>query len=261
MANGNESQTSGEGRITPAPMDSKPTATWGQLQEWDRWSTVRRLPKRLRELCETEAGNVFIGGGYIRSCVSGEPVNDIDVFAKNADESKRLVEKLGGDVQHDKTKNAYTMTIDGIHTQFIHRWGFEHPQQCAESFDFTIAKAIIWFGTAENERYPKWLTLCDSRFYADLAGRRLVYTSPVRNEDAGGSLLRVLKFYQRGYRIPLDSMGAVVARLMQGVRRESVDIGDEVKLGKVVTGLLREVDPLIDPFASAHIETVGKLEL
>ena len=48
----------------------------------------------------------------------------------------------------------------------------------------------------------EYVGLCNIRFYPDLAARRLVYTSPLRNEDAGGSILRVLKFYQRGYRIP-----------------------------------------------------------
>ena len=34
-------------------------------------------------------------------------------------------------------------------------------------------------------------------FYPDLAARRLVYTAPVRDEEAGGSLLRVRKFIER----------------------------------------------------------------
>lgn len=227
---------------------------WPVLQEWDRWSTVRRLPKKLRELCEAEGALVFIGGGYIRSCVNGEPVNDIDVFTKNAEESERLSNKLEAPVY--KAPNSYTLTLDGIHVQFIHRWGFETPQDCVESFDFTIAKAIIWYDKGAG----KWLTLCEPRFYGDLAAKRLVYTSPMRNEDAGGSLLRVLKFYQRGYRIPLDSMGAVVARVLQGIKTDQVNMSDEKMVAKVVTGLLREVDPMIDPFASAHIDTLTKID-
>jgi hypothetical protein len=81
----------------------------------------------------------------------------------------------------------------------------------------------------------------------------------VRIEEAGGSCLRVLKFYQKGYRIPLNSMGAVIARLMSAVRIEDVrsfndkNAWDEEKLAKVITGLLREVDPNIDPSHIAHL--------
>jgi hypothetical protein len=103
----------------------------------------------------------------------------------------------------------------------------------------------------------------------------LVYLQPIRNEDAGGSMLRVLKFYQRGYRIPIDSLGQVISRLMTGVdisrihtEQKKFDkdseipglVFDEQQLSKVVTGLLREVDPLIDPAHVSHLpatEAVG----
>jgi len=87
----------------------------------------------------------------------------------------------------------------------------------------------------------KWLSTCSKRFYSDLAGKRLVYLSPIRNEDAGGSLLRVLKYYQRGYRIPLNSFGAVLARLLFSVRNRN-DMTEE-EMASVITALLVEVDP------------------
>lgn len=241
--------------LTTELLDEQPIdkAKWPQLQEWDRWSTVRRLPNALRLMMEAEAGKVFIGGGYIRSCVSGEPVNDIDVFTTSAAESERLSKEISADVH--KAPNSYTLILDGTHIQFIHRWGFTDPRVCIESFDFTVAKAIIWYSLTDR----KWMTMCEPRFYGDLAAKRLVYTCPQRNEDAGGSLLRVLKFYQRGYRIPLDSLGAVVARIVQGIKPNQCNITDEKAVAKILTGLLREVDPAIDPFANAHIDTITKL--
>ena len=98
--------------------------------------------------------------------------------------------------------------------------------------------------------------MIDDRFYADLAAKRLIYRSPLRNEDAGGSLLRVLKFYQRGYRIPLNSLGAVIARLVNAVDEEKIGAfagNHEQKLAKVLTALLHEVDPAIDPEHIAHL--------
>jgi hypothetical protein len=79
---------------------------------------------------------------------------------------------------------------------------------------------------------------------------------------AGGSILRVLKFYQRGYRIPLDSLGAVIARLMKPVDFDKI-IGrtdQEDQLAKVLTGLLREVDPNVDPTHEAHLPAEDKIK-
>ena len=75
-----------------------------------------------------------------------------------------------------------------------------------------------------------------------MAAKRLVYLSPVRSEDAGGSILRVLKFYKRGYNIPLDSLAAVIGRLNSGVDHRATH-GDPAQYEKVILGLLREVDP------------------
>jgi hypothetical protein len=138
--------------------------------------------------------------------------------------------------------------------QIIHRWTYERPEDLIESFDFTVAKSVVWFDGKE------WKSLTHDDFYADLAAKRLVYTKPQRNEDAGGSLLRVLKFYQKGYRIPLDSMAAVVARLVMGVDMTKLDgvsaqLGStkEETLGVILSSLLYEVDPLQDPQHLFHL--------
>lgn len=158
-----------------------------------------------------------------------------------------------------KTDNAYSVTKTvKLMTQFIHRWTYKDAEQLLASFDFTIAQACFWWDGL------KWASLCSDRFYTDLASKRLVYTQPQRNEDAGGSMLRVLKFYQKGYRIPLDSLGAVMARLIMGVdgelrKGEWNNSGQEEKQwGKVLTGLLREVDPNIDPRHVAHLPSMVK---
>lgn len=240
---------------------------WTELNEFDRWACVRRLPQHLRTLMEKRGRTVFVAGGYVRSCVSGEPVNDIDIFVSDAEQAQNLACALyTGDntscahyLYEDKNKgagprqtpNSWVLTNGGHNIQVIHRWSFLTPQECAESFDFTIAKSAIWWDGS-------WKTICHPQFYADLAAKRLVYTSPQRNEDAGGSMLRVLKFYQRGFRIPLDSLGAVISRLISGMTPEQLSSG-EWMCAQTITGLLREVDPLVDPFAAAHIDTPGEL--
>jgi len=222
---------------------------------------VRRLPKPVVALLKAHPGAVFIAGGYVRSRVTGEHVNDIDLFVSSAEDAKRFaLEVAGGDEKRlHITPNAITIKRISPTVQFIHRWTFAAPSDALASFDFTIAAAALWWDGS------RWQSLCDPDYYADLAAKRLIYRKPSRNEDAGGSMLRVLKFYQRGYRIPLDSLGAVVARLVQGVRPGTLPMGRsdgdmEAAWGMVLTGLLREVDPAIDPDHISHLPSVAGVE-
>ena len=219
-----------------------------ELNKFDLHYAVQRLPKPLKDLLKQEIwhGKVFIGGGYIRAIVAGEKLNDIDLFVSDAKVAEvvalALCEK--GRTPY-KTDNAYTIKVWGETVQIIHRWVFDTPEAISESFDFTVCCAVIYHGQ------HGWHSFCDPEFYPDLASKRLNYRNPVRNEDAGGSMLRVLKYYQRGYRIPLDSLSDVIARLIEGVNWEIVDSGG-MELSKVICGLLREVDPLIDPEHLMH---------
>ena len=226
-----------------------------QLLTEDLVWCVRRIPTLLRKLMKERPNKLVVAGGYIRSCIANEEVNDIDVFSPSAEEAQLCVSILklaGPDVLRIvKTENALTNCMKPYPVQFIHKWVYAKPEDVIPSFDFTIARAAIWYDG------KNWVSLCNDRFYPDLAAKRLVYCSPIRNEAAGGSLLRVLKFYQRGYRIPLDSMGAVISRLVRAVDMQTIASHpkeeQEEQLAKVLTGLLREVDPNIDPEHIAHL--------
>jgi hypothetical protein len=100
----------------------------------------------------------------------------------------------------------------------------------------------------------EWRSVASERFYPDIAGE----------EAAGGSMLRVLKFYQRGYRIPLDSLGAVITRLVDGVDFEKVFGVKSVEIAtlhfeRIITSLLQEVDPMIDPDHIAHLPSADEV--
>lgn len=225
-----------------------------ELDHHDLSFAVLRLPYKLKEIMKdpTWQNAVFVGGGYIRSVVSGDKINDIDVFVKSEKEAELLAYKLDTDKRGiHKTDNAYTVKGKPA-IQIIHRWVFEKPEDVSNSFDFTVCCAVIAYDGG-------WKSFCDERFYRDLAARRLVYRSPVRNEDAGGSMLRVLKYYAKGYRIPLDSLGCVIARLVKEIDTNLIDIKDEQETSKIITGLLRVVDPLVDPTHEAHLPAIETL--
>lgn len=231
-----------------------------ELSKYDLNWCVRRLPEQLIKLLKSKGKTVFVAGGFIRSCIANEPIADIDMFCPSKAESEACSKLMDNTILHE-TENAFTCFGKKTVMQFIHRWTFDDPATCIESFDFTIARAAIWWDIDPSPNSLTgsgcWRSLCDDAFYQDLAAKRLVYTSPVRNEDAGGSMLRVLKFYQRGYRMPLESLGAVIARLVSGVQ-EAVQANSaeseptEVRMARVLTGLLREVDPNVDPDHIIH---------
>jgi hypothetical protein len=249
----------------------------------DLYWVRRRLASPVVKLMKHYAGKAVIAGGFIRSCVANELINDIDIFAPSTDAARAwahyLVEafnkmfrerKLPNVAKLLETQNAFTIVGVNTTVQIIHRWTYEKPEDIVGSFDFTIARAAMWWSPEPTERIGpkkrfsrghKWRTMIDDRFYADLAARRLVYCSPIRNEDAGGSFLRAFKFYQRGYRMPLDSMGAVIARLAMGVDWKSGFLAGrtgadyEKVISKTFAGLLREVDPAVDPDHVMHLPT------
>lgn len=222
-----------------------------QLARCDLKWCINRLPKYVLELMKEEGNNIVLAGGYIRARITGEKPSDIDMFTKTAEAAELHAGRLAanGRGRIINTDNAYSVVCRGLTVQFIKKWVYDNPADIVSSFDFTIARAAMWFDAVAKE----WQSTCDDNYYIDLAARRLVYCSPIRIEEVGGSMLRVLKFYQRGYRIPLDSLGGVIARVITGIDFDNPNAQSEDDWKKIVTGLLREVDPQTDPTHIAHL--------
>ena len=218
----------------------------------------KRLPRAVLDAMMEFRGKCFVAGGFIRSCIAHEEINDIDLFAPNKEVCNQIVGYLRGAVNVKKdyvTDNATTLICSAFPfpIQIIHRWCFDTPAACISSFDFTIARAAAWF---DEERV--WKTECDARFYQDLAAKRLQYCCPMRIEECGGSMLRVIKFLKRGYYISPESLSDVAVRWMSGVGPSVLNFKDsEQQIAKVMSGLLREVDPNTSPFDRFIEEKIG----
>lgn len=226
-----------------------------KLTDSDLSFLVTRLPLKLKQFLKSAPGkNVKVGGGYIRSVITNEKVNDIDLFISPNDVGNLdfIVYSLHtNNIPPIKTENAITLR-EPTPIQIIHRWHFDTLEATADSFDFTICQAAFHFNG------EKWDSYCSDTYYSDLAAKRLVYTSPKRIEEVGGSLLRVLKYYQKGFRIPIDSLAKVTARFISELDFDKVNIKNEAEVAKVLTGLLRVVDPNIDPLHEAHLPKMDK---
>jgi hypothetical protein len=214
--------------------------TMSHLTDTDLQFVVRRIPKDVRDLLTTEP--FFLGGGFIRETIAGGEVRDIDLFGPT---KGRLIDAADGlatrrEVKPYRTDNAITVLAPPrLPVQFITRWAFTDAEALAASFDFTVCQAVVWFDKSDL----RWKSVTSDAFYPDLAARRLTYTSPVREEEPGGSLLRVRKFLARGYSIQAPSLAAVVSQLMGKVR--NVEELTQEGRTRVLAGLLYEVDPLL----------------
>lgn len=206
---------------------------------------VNRLPTDVRKLMKK--GNIYLAGGFIRSCIANEQVNDIDLWGADPEQLKVTAQLFAGErkVRCMMTDNACTIISNGrTPVQFITRWTFDNPVGLAASFDYSIASAVIWYERNSDGTLGKWASHCHEHFYADLAAKRLRYLHPVRNEDAGGSMLRMTKFLARGYRIAPESLAGLIARMNAGITEQDFLDSSEEHQTRVYAGLLREVDPL-----------------
>lgn len=198
-----------------------------------------RIPRDVRELMVKYG--LFLGGGFIRETIAGSPPHDIDLFGPSTALLWTAADELGltREARVFKTDNAITLiAAPRLPVQFITRWIFLDGSDVLESFDFTVCQAVVWWNGSS------WSSAIAESFYSDLAARRLVYTSPKREEAAGGSMMRVRKFLARGYNIQAKSLAAVMARMFIAVRNNP-EFATEEGVSTILNGLLREVDPLL----------------
>jgi len=121
--------------------------------------------------------------------------------------------------------------------QFITRWTYNDPLRLLSEFDFTMAQAVVWFDKGRGT----FTSACALTYYADLAAKRLRYTEPTRDEDAGGSTMRMLKFAKRGWSIAPEDLARVLSRMSAQIR-PGAGITDHAT---IFSSLLRQVDPLV----------------
>lgn len=243
-----------------------------ELSKVDLHHVLARTPRDIRDLLKEN--KLFLAGGFIRAIIAGENPSDIDLLGPDKDALQRyarnLANKRGGRVH--KTENALTvLSPPKMPVQMILRWTYDDPKTLIDQFDFTIVQAAIWYEPRGEQVEPElwkgeWKSICSDGFYPDLSARRLVYTQPERHEDAGGSMLRVIKYVKRGYNIQGPSLAAVTARFITGLRisDNSISTIDDAKrineewAAPILMGLLREVDPLAFVDGMEMVEELSK---
>ncbi len=214
-----------------------------ELKDYDLSLVASRLPADVMGIVKKHG--LIVAGGFIRSIILGERPNDIDIWGKSQaileTAANELAAGTSGARVHE-TMNAYTVLRNGrTPVQFIFRWVFDEPKDCVDSFDFTIASAAIYWDSTDSS----WQSITHKDFYPDLAAKRLTYLAPERDEEAGGSMIRVMKYVSRGYKISAPSLAKVIARLTAKVDSNRINISDQEAVAMVIAGELRSVDPLV----------------
>lgn len=217
------------------------------LTEEDLGLVIEKLPRPLRDWMRQLGwtGRIFVAGGFIRATVAGEEVNDIDIFTCSKADSDILARDLLGlspqqwpdaALRHKaglvETVNSFTLTSFSPAIQIIHRWNFESASAAIAAFDFTICCAAIWFDGPSDS----FKSVCDPRFYPDLAAKRIVYRSPKREENPAGSLLRALKFVRLGYSLSNVALAGVLGRLLHAFELTSPAPEQEHMILSVLNG-------------------------
>lgn len=211
------------------------------LNSQDLYWLTRRLPKEVHTMMiNPNYPRIFVGGGWIRETIMGQPPSDIDLFSTSLENCERIATDLLAPSGHRRfnTENAITIHGLGLPVQIITRWLFKAPEDLLASFDFTMCCAALWWD-------GQWKSMCDDGFYEDLAAKRLHYREPVRVEEPGGSLLRAFKFTARGWNIPLEDIAKVTARMLVDYEENGKGL-DTKTVVAYVARKLRSVDPAID---------------
>jgi hypothetical protein len=184
----------------------------------DLENCIRALPYNVRQHLLENTG-VTVAGGFIRSIITGESVQDIDIFYGSGSIDNVMPEMFNFDAikypskaetLDTRTGYVFDEDVDRVEVQLIKRWKFKNPAELLEVFDLTIARAAIWYDGA------KWQGICHKDYYRDLAAKRLVYED--RTELRSYGILRVLKFVQRGYHIDATNLAKVLADLVADVQ-------------------------------------------
>jgi hypothetical protein len=177
---------------------------------------IDALPKSIVRFLQSSGRGVVLAGGFIRAVEAGEKPKDIDLFLSGGKFEALLPELVSELLREEgptfdilRTSNSVSIKrAGGITVQLIQRWVYARPEDVTPSFDYTIAQACIWYDLTMRA----FDSDCADSFIQDVADKRLVYTSPVRDEAKAGSFLRMVKFLKMGYAIDRKNLAEVTAR-------------------------------------------------
>jgi hypothetical protein len=184
---------------------------------------VKALPSELRDLLVETGPALCVAGGFCRDVMTGHEPKDIDIFSRSKAALTAALDSFDW-IEHytmKKTANAENFVSDDPERpdiQFITRVFLRDHYNAILSFDFSICQVGVYFDPDKG-----WVGLASEAFLEDLPNFRMRYTAPERDEDPGASLLRMVKFVSRGYKIAEADIAKIVGRFVFNLPRDSAD--------------------------------------
>lgn len=200
----------------------------------------------------------FIAGGALTSAFTNMPINDVDIYFKTKED---FINAVGSAYEEclwcvAASDRAVTFVHQENVIQLMHFDFFNSAEDIFDAFDFTVAMAAYDIDKEEFVFQEDFFKHASQRFLRFHSGTRYPY----------GSLLRVLKYQQRGYTIGKGDL------LRIGLSLQKVEINSWDDLAAAIGGqygdkaLIEVAEPYslesaIDLFKeSEFIECNGKAE-
>jgi len=151
----------------------------------------------------------YVAGGFIRAFMAGEPRTDLDLFCESKTDARVTWDRLGaaGYRRVFSSPLAETLAPPGLHPGRVVQVVLHTcapPAAMLSTFDFTVCCAALTFDWPAGQAR----LLLHPEFYRHLAGRLLVYQPGAPRPIS--SVKRVCKYVRRGYRIPEESLLALL---------------------------------------------------
>ena len=199
----------------------------------------------------------FIAGGALTSAFTGLGINDVDIYFKNKEAFIEAIQQAYDESLWcvSATDRAVTFVRDNSVIQLMHFDFFETAEAIFDAFDYTVCMAAYDIDKEDFVFHEDFMKHAAQRFLRFHSGTRYPY----------GSLMRVLKYQQRGYTIGKSDL-LRIGLCLQRVPLESWDdlaaaIGGQYgEKAKVDTDKPFSIEAALELFTDTETITYGDKE-
>lgn len=194
------------------------------------------FPLYLNERMRENGKEMVLAGGYIRDTLLGVTPKDVDIFGTKATCQDVATALTPGDIDTPMVirKNSLTLEIGTRTYQFIHKFKFSGPEQLLDQFDYSIARAGIWYDRSGK----KWTGTCWNSWEEDALAKRLLFLDKTPELE---SIVRLLSFTRRGYSVDSLSLSRILTSALA-----SIKAGKEFDLDDIEADFLKGLEKMKD---------------
>lgn len=212
----------------------------------------KELDNILNAASRFQPQGAFIAGGALTSAFTGMPINDVDFYFKSKEDFINAVAQAYEDSMWcvAATDRAVTFVNHDNVIQLMHFDFFPTTEEVFDAFDFTVCMAAYDLDKKEFVFSEDFLKHASQRFLRFHSGTRYPY----------GSLMRVLKYQDRGYKIGKSDL----LRIGLACQRVELTSWDELaaaiggqygEKAKIETDKEFSIDAALEMFSDIEITT------